>query len=45
MSAVWWWFLDTKGYTLKQGIKGFGYIIAFNVIIIGFFIIMLYVTH
>jgi len=45
MSAIWWWFLDSKGYTLKQGLKGFAYIIAFNAIIIAFFILMLFVTH
>ncbi len=45
MCTIWWWFLDSKGYSLKQGLKGFAYIFAFNGIIIGFFVLMLYVTH
>jgi hypothetical protein len=45
MSAIWWFYLDSKGCTLKQGLKGFAYIIAFNLVIISFFILMLYVTH
>lgn len=45
MSAIWWWFLNSKGYTLKQGLKGFIYIIAFNTFVISFFVLMIYVTH
>ncbi|MGB1199426.1 MAG: hypothetical protein ACPG46_10285 [Thalassotalea sp.] len=45
MCAIWWWFLTNRGYTLKQGLNGFLYIFAFNAIIVGFFVIMLFVTH
>ncbi|WP_448569361.1 hypothetical protein [Thalassotalea ganghwensis] len=45
MCAIWWWFLNSKGYTLKDGLKGFAYIFAFNAIIIGFLVVMLFVTH
>ncbi|WP_206483785.1 hypothetical protein [Thalassotalea sp. G2M2-11] len=45
MCAIWWSYLNSKGFTAKQGLKGFLYIFAFNAIIIGFFVIMLFVTH
>lgn len=45
MCAIWWWYLNDRGYSLKQGLKGFGYILAFNAIIIGFFTLMIYLTH
>lgn len=45
MSSIWWWFLNNRGYTLKEGMRGFLYIIGFNVVIIGFFVLMLFVTH
>jgi len=45
MCAIWAWYLDAHDYSLKQGIKGFSYIFAFNAIIIGFFVMMIYVTH
>ncbi|MBB6542987.1 hypothetical protein [Thalassotalea piscium] len=45
MCAIWWWFLTNRGYTLKEGLRGFLFIIAFNTIIIGFFVIMLFVTN
>jgi len=45
MCSIWWWYLNSKGYTIKDGLKGFIYIITFNVVIIGFFIAMLFVTH
>jgi len=45
MCAIWWFYLDAKGYTVKEGIRGFIYIFAFNAVIIGFFTLMLYVTH
>ena len=45
MCAVWWWYLNDRGYTLKEGLKGFVYILAFNAIIIGFFVLMIFVTH
>ncbi len=45
MSAIWWWYLDSKDFSAKDGLKGFGYIFAFNTVIILFFILMLFVTH
>lgn len=45
MSTIWWWYLDSKGFSVKDGIKGFGYIFAFNTVVILFFIVMLFVTH
>lgn len=45
MCAIWTWYLNAHNYNLKQGIKGFTYILAFNTIIIGFFVMMIYVTH
>lgn len=45
MSAIWWLYIKSKGYTVKEGLKGFIYIASFNSIIIAFFIIMLFVTN
>ncbi len=45
MCGIWWWYLNSKGYSIKDGVKGFAYIITFNTIIIAFFILMLFVTH
>jgi len=45
MCAIWWWYLDNHGYSLKEGVKGFTFILVFNSIIIGFFIMMIYLTH
>jgi hypothetical protein len=45
MSAIWWWYLNNRGYTLKEGLRGFIYILSFNAIVIGFFTLMLFVTH
>jgi hypothetical protein len=45
MSAIWYWYLSSNNYTIKQGLKGFGYIFAFNATIIAFFILMLFITH
>jgi hypothetical protein len=44
MCAIWWLYLNSKGYTVKDGMKGFLYILAFNAIIIAFFILMIWVT-
>jgi len=45
MCAIWTWYLNYHGYSLKQGIKGFSYIFAFNAILIGFFVMMIWITH
>lgn len=44
MCLFWWAYLNAKGYGIQDGIKGFKYIIAFNAIILGFFILMIWVT-
>ncbi len=44
MSAIWWLFLRSKGYGAKDGLKGFAYILVFNAVIIGFFVVMIFVT-
>lgn len=33
MCAVWFWYLKQYGYSIRQGLRGFGYIIAFNLAI------------
>lgn len=45
MSAIWWWYLNNRGYTVKDGLRGFIYILGFNAIVISFFVLMLFVTH
>lgn len=45
MCAIWYWYLKSNDYTVKQGLKGFGYIFAFNGVIIAFFVLMLYLTN
>jgi len=45
MCAIWGWYLQDRGYTLKQGLIGFVYIILLNVVIIAFFAMMIYITH
>ena len=45
MCAIWWWFLNAKGYSVKDGLKGFMYILAFNAVVIVFFVVMIFVTH
>jgi hypothetical protein len=45
MCLIWWLYLKEKGYTLKQGLKGFAYILGFNLVIAAFFTVMIFVTH
>ena len=45
MCAVWWWYLNNRGYSLKDGLKGFIYIFSFNAIILLFFVMMMWVTR
>lgn len=33
MCIFWFWYLQQRGLSVKQGLKGFGYIIGFNLII------------
>lgn len=44
MCALWAIYLHGKGYTMREGMKGFHHILIFNAVIIGFFIIMILVT-
>jgi len=45
MCAVWWYYLSSKGLAVKDGVRGFVYILTFNSAIIGFFVMMIFVTH
>jgi hypothetical protein len=45
MCVIWYWYLNNHGYSLKDGLKGFAFILTFNSIIIGFFVMMIYLTH
>jgi len=33
MFGIWYWYLRRNGWTIKQGRKGFSYIIIFNLVI------------
>ena len=45
MCAIWWWYLTNRGYSLKEGLKGFIYILSFNTVLILFFVMMIWLTH
>ncbi|MFT6209256.1 MAG: hypothetical protein ACJA0T_003182 [Colwellia sp.] len=45
MCLFWWRYLGAKGFSVKEGVKGFAYIIALNTVLIGFLVVMIYVTH
>jgi hypothetical protein len=45
MCAIWWWYLNDKGYSLKEGLRGFIYIVSFNIVLILFFVMMIWITH
>jgi len=45
MCSIWAWYLNQHGYSVKSGLNGFLYIIAFNLVIILFFVTMIWVTH
>ncbi len=45
MSTIWWWYLDKHGYSLKEGLRGFIYILIFNTVIVLFFTLMIYITR
>lgn len=44
MCALWGIYLYAKGYSLKDGTKGFQHILIFNAVIIIFFILMIWLT-
>jgi hypothetical protein len=45
MCLFWWQYLKAKGCSIKDGVKGFAYIIGFNAVLIVFFVVMLFVTN
>jgi hypothetical protein len=45
MCLFWWRYLKAKGFNVKDGIKGFAYIIALNAVLIGFLVMMVFVTN
>jgi hypothetical protein len=45
MCAIWWWYLNRRGYSLKEGFRGFMYIFAFNAFVLLFFVMMMWLTH
>ncbi|MBL0711713.1 MAG: hypothetical protein JJV99_11980 [Colwellia sp.] len=45
MCVIWWLYLNSHNYSLKEGLKGFIYILSFNAVIVLFFVMMIYVTH
>ncbi|MFT5757140.1 MAG: hypothetical protein ACI9LM_001865 [Alteromonadaceae bacterium] len=44
MCTIWWWYLNDRGYTIKEGVKGFTYILSFNAVIVAFFVMMLFIA-
>lgn len=42
---IWYFFLKKNGIPIKQGKKGFIYILSFSALVLGFFILMIQVTH
>lgn len=44
LSVVWLAYLMINGWTIKQGLKGFGYIAVFSAIIAVFYSLMMWVT-
>ncbi|CAM4362834.1 hypothetical protein [Pseudoalteromonas ostreae] len=45
LSLGWYFFLKANDVPIKQGKKGFIYILAFSAIVLVFFILMIQVTH
>ncbi len=45
MCCVWWWYLNNRNYSLKEGLKGFIYILVFNTVLVLFFVMMIILTH
>ncbi len=45
MCTIWWRYLDDRGYSLKEGLKGFIYILSFNAVLVLFFVMMIWLTH
>jgi hypothetical protein len=45
LCLIWYFFLKKNGVPIKQGKKGFIYILAFSALVLGFFILMIQVTQ
>ena len=45
MCAIWYWYLNNHGYSAKEGMRGFIYILSFNAVIILFFTAMIFITR
>ncbi|MBL4741539.1 hypothetical protein DEU29_11276 [Idiomarina aquatica] len=44
LSLAWIVYLQLNGWTLKQGLKGFGYIAIFSTVIAVFYTLMMWLT-
>jgi len=45
LCILWYWFLVNQGIPIKKGKKGFIYILTFSVFVLGFFVLMMWVTQ
>ncbi|MBE0362877.1 hypothetical protein PULV_a0466 [Pseudoalteromonas ulvae UL12] len=45
LCLAWYFFLKANNVTMKEGRKGFFYILAFSAILLGFFSMMIYITQ
>ncbi|WP_386030261.1 hypothetical protein [Thalassotalea euphylliae] len=45
MCGIWWFYLNQRGYSAKDGLKGFIYILGLNGILLGFLLVMMYITN
>lgn len=45
LCLIWYFFLKQNKIPIKQGKKGFIYILVFSAMVLGFFILMMQVTH
>ncbi len=45
LCLIWYFFLRQNKIPIKQGKKGFIYILIFSTLVLGFFILMMQVTH
>jgi len=42
--GLWYLYIKSKGFTVKECISSFTYILLFNVVVIAFFTLMIFVT-
>ena len=45
LCLVWFLYLQYFGYSMKQGKKGFVYILVFSAVVAGFYTSLLWLTH